>query len=451
MEKNTDIVIIGGGLASFAAAVQLAESGREVILVRKAPGATALSHGAWDLAAPIESEALLASEAEPSISQNRARRVALCPEHPFAVLNQDLNEKNAPIFFKDLVLRAVDEFPLSWSGDVDSNQSIFTELGTVHRAALVQSTVAHASLQACHGAHVLCAGISGYPQFRASFLSQALKAWQARQSQSFIESVGALEVTLPSFEGEASLSAVSLASALEREEVLQEFIEVLRTHLENRDCTHLWLPPILGIRFSADIVTQLSQSLGVKVAEPLSVPGGVPGWRLHEAIQEYFRRKEYDILEGEAVGYDAEGKKVTSIRVHQGKDRIRLRAKSFILATGKYLSGGIRYRQSAQGGVEPKSFKENLFGLPLFCDGRPLEDFVLSKLFQASMAQAQAVFRVGLKTNVHGQVLNREARPVFDNVFAAGRILQGWDPTRDACAAGVDLLSGTVAAQSAAR
>ncbi len=449
MEKNTDIVIVGGGLASFAAAVHLAESGREVILVRKAPGATALSHGAWELAAPLESNEILALGPEPSISQNRAKWVASFPEHPFTALSADLNEKNAPMFFKDLVLRAVEEFPLAWSGDVDANQTIFTELGTVHRAAFVQSTVADAHLHACRGARVLLVGVTGYPQFRANFLGQALRSWQARQSQRFIESVDAIEVTLPSFEGEASLSAVSLASALEREEILQDFIQVLQTHLENRDYTHLWLPPILGIRFSADIVKQLSQALGLKVAEVLPAPGGVPGWRVHEAIQEYFRRKEYDILEGEAVGYDAEGKKITSIRVHQGKDRIRLRAKTFILATGKYLSGGIRYRRSPQEGADSKTFKETLFGLPLFCEGQPLEDLSLSKLFQSNMGQAQAVFRVGLKINVHGQVLNREGRPVFENVFAAGRILQGWDPTRDACAAGVDLLSGTVAAQGA--
>src|SRR4029077_16531769 len=53
------VVVVGGGLAGFAAALAAAAEGARVVLIWRAPGATSLYAGAMEIAPPLEAFAAL--------------------------------------------------------------------------------------------------------------------------------------------------------------------------------------------------------------------------------------------------------------------------------------------------------------------------------------------------------------------------------------------------------
>src|SRR5207302_4353393 len=77
---TADVVVIGGGLAGSCAALAAREEGADVLLVARAPGATAVSSGAIDFAA---------SDDDASIGE-AARKLARSDDHPYALLGNGL-------------------------------------------------------------------------------------------------------------------------------------------------------------------------------------------------------------------------------------------------------------------------------------------------------------------------------------------------------------------------
>jgi glycerol-3-phosphate dehydrogenase subunit B len=71
MRESVDVLIVGGGVAGVAAALAARESGAAVALIRRGPGATALSSGGWAGDAPPALLAALAGVgyALPAVSQ----------------------------------------------------------------------------------------------------------------------------------------------------------------------------------------------------------------------------------------------------------------------------------------------------------------------------------------------------------------------------------------------
>jgi len=449
MERQTDIAIIGGGLASLAAAMELTTSGLEVSLVRKFPGTTGLSSGAWDLAdSPLRYPGETLRD-YPSISQNLNQIIKRRPYHPFAVFSKAGSGEDLYNLLKKVTLRAAREIPLSMEGDPEENMALVTDLGTLCPAALVQASQGQGDVRTLKAAKLLILGIKGFPSFRAPFIHQALEQWQESQAYPHLNFIGHWEMELPGIPGEDSLTSVELAQALDRKEVFAEMGKALTRYLKGKVYTHLLLPPVMGIESTSEIINALQKITGLKVAETLASPMSVPGWRLSEAIFKFFRKKEYGILEGEVVGAELSQGKVKCLHIHQGKERFRLHAKKFILASGKYLSGGLRYQTVNRSVTGLKKFREAIFGLPLFCEGQLLEEQTAQKMFAGNSQQRQPFLMAGLRVNAQGQPLDREGNIIFENLYAAGRVLSGFDPSHDRCTAGVDLISGTLAAQGA--
>src|SRR3990167_2110781 len=80
------IVIIGGGLAAFAAAIELAELGAKVKLVKVSPGASGISSGAWDIADDLNRSSYDAWQDLKHISHNIFNLIKKNEFHPYAVL-----------------------------------------------------------------------------------------------------------------------------------------------------------------------------------------------------------------------------------------------------------------------------------------------------------------------------------------------------------------------------
>jgi len=439
MEINADIAIIGGGLAAYAAARELQGSGRQVMVIAKAPGASALNSGAWDIAdSPLRAPGD-PWETWPGWREGLKEILKREERHPYSVLARGLLGQDFGDFVEANVSRAAASLRLPMVSG--SPLILAQEFGTVKPCAWAQASMADADLRRWDRAKVLVVGIPGYPNFNPRFIRQALLQRQEGQARTHVEFAGHLEIEIPAWERRVSLSAIELAQALDREPNFVAFGQEIVRYLEGKVYTHLLLPPLMGIENTTAILEALRRITGLAVAETLAVPLSVPGWRLQQALDGYLHAQGVEVLAGEVVGFDGEGRRVKSLYVHQGEQRHKLRVKSAILASGKYIGGGV---------ARNLRWREPVFNLPVRSGGKILRAQTLPQETRSRVAEAQPFLAAGISINSFAQPLDQDGQVAFDNLFACGAVLGDFNPAQDRCAAGVSLISGTLAARFAA-
>ncbi|MDX1387111.1 MAG: FAD-dependent oxidoreductase [bacterium] len=439
MEAQTDIAIIGGGLASLATAAALEGSGLEVTLIRKAPGAAALSNGAWDLCDNPLSYPGEEIDRFPSVGKNISELLHRRPHHPWWSYQQIQGPEAIFSQLQEFTLHLARSIPLELDGDGMNPIALLTDLGTLKATAMVQKSLAAGDLRRMKNAKILVVGIEGFVSLNARFLRKALEEMIGGQENPYVDLVGHLDVRLPKGSSQNSLSAFEVAQSIDSEEVFVELGRQINEYIQGKVYTHIFFPPVLGMIHTGKILEALSKITGCHVAEVLPTLPSVPGWRLAEAILRYFQQQEYDLLAGEVVGYESQGRNIQTLQVHCGKERVKVNAKKVVLATGKFIGGGLR---------QSPPWHESIFGLPLWIEGKPLEDWDTKALTRDDYEGFQPWRSVGLRVNSWGQPLGIEEDPRFENLYAAGQILSGWDPALDPCNAGVSILSAKVVGQA---
>jgi glycerol-3-phosphate dehydrogenase subunit B len=111
-----------------------------------------------------------------------------------------------------------------------------------------------------------------------------------------------------------------------------------------------------------------------------------------------------------------------------------------ILATGRYLGGGIQ---------RGERFEEPLCGLPVREGSRRLDGQPIETLLGDGPGAASATFRAGLSADDALHPRDAEQRPVAW-LHVAGSILTGSDPAVDGAGLGLSAFTGFIAGQLAA-
>jgi anaerobic glycerol-3-phosphate dehydrogenase len=111
-----------------------------------------------------------------------------------------------------------------------------------------------------------------------------------------------------------------------------------------------------------------------------------------------------------------------------------------VLATGKYLGGGIV--------ADPRP-REPVLGLPLFSRGVPVERLAPRDLVERARFRDQPFASLGVRTDGGGRPLDEHGRVVYENVSACGDLLAGLDPTLSGGGLGVVAWTAARAARTA--
>ncbi len=164
---EADVLVLGGGMAGAMAALSARAGGARVALIRRSPGATALSSGAIAVAPDLG-----AGPAEPLAWRrgpvDAARRLAaLRPEHPYALVGPDLARLPEALAF---TARALD--PLL-SPALDRPRFLATPLGGAAGAALCQRSMAAGDLLTARGP-LAVVGFRGHLGFDAGLVAAGL-------------------------------------------------------------------------------------------------------------------------------------------------------------------------------------------------------------------------------------------------------------------------------------
>ncbi|MHA1735996.1 MAG: anaerobic glycerol-3-phosphate dehydrogenase subunit GlpB [Candidatus Thorarchaeota archaeon] len=444
MEIAADVAVIGGGMAGLVAGTVASQAGLSVVVLSRGHGATADSSGAIDVIGYLP----LATTPTVSAIEGLHLLAALHVLHPYSVLGL---ERESLVVDGDVVVKRVQE-TIEWFlstvaeselrhvGSLDSTIMACSPLGTLKPTALLQQTMWSDSLMDEDNV-VMFAGIRGYPDFHSgmaakTFLEerQALREGPRRVINCTVDLSNLLPVS--------NLSAVELARLFDTEEGLRHLAESLQSHVEGTGASHVVLPPVLGLEHAATARSELESRLGAEVIETISFPPSIPGTRLQAALEAALERAGGRLLKGhEVVGTETSKDRVTGIKARGPRRSVSVTAKSYVLATGKFVGGGLA--------GDERGLRETVFGLQVFDGDRmSVTETRPQKLTDLTWVteRGHRLYTCGIGVDERLRPVGLDGRVYAANLFGAGAVLAGYNYITEKSGLGVAIATGHAAA-----
>lgn len=196
-------------------------------------------------------------------------------------------------------------------------------------------------------------------------------------------------------------------------------------------------PAILGDDHAASVRTALSEKLGAEVFEVPMGPPSLPGLRLEDALFEALDEAGASIETGNPVtGYEGE-ESIERVFVEKNGAKIPNSADQYILATGGLVGKGV------------ESNREGVYE-PIFdCHIPHAEDRY--EWFDGDVFGDHDFARFGVETDERLRPMGADGGPEFENLRAAGSVLGGYDFAAEKSGSGVSIATGYAAGRSAAQ
>ena len=422
MALTADVVVVGGGMAGACAALAAREKGAKVLLVARASGATTLSSGAIDFG----------GVAEDATVGEGARAVSRQPGHPYALLGDSLPallERTMAFLRRHLVSLGLEGARVA----ADKCLWLPTPVGTARPAALAQSSIAAADLRNLSSRPMRLAVVAfgGAQQVESGLVASGLSRLLAPLGEAV-----AAPIDLYRTREDALRSVAELARDLERPGRRDLLAASLLRAANAVRATHL-LVPTLGFADPAVARAEVERTVGRPVFEALGAPPSVPGLRLQAALGSALRAAGVRTVDGIAERSGDGG-----VQIVHGVECQPVRAGAVVLASGRFIGGGIR--------CEPGSglLRETVLDLPAFAAGRRnIAALPSEELFAVKASGAHPGMAAGIRVDA-------ELRPLDPAtgvpLFACGSLLGGFDPARDSGGLGTCALTGLFAGERAA-
>ena len=148
-----------------------------------------------------------------------------------------------------------------------------------------------------------------------------------------------MNLSLPRY-GLEGLTAIALARLMDEEPFRARLGEAIRRQMAGEK--RIGLPAVLGLRAPAEVLKTLETVTGARVFEIPMLPPSIPGLRIFHRFREILIAKGVKFLLGNPVAaVELKEGRCTGITVHNPPLSTVYRAESYILATGRFLGGGL--------------------------------------------------------------------------------------------------------------
>ncbi len=435
-----DVIVIGSGLAGTLAAINAART-KKVAVVRKGYGATALSSGAFDIAGrtgqrgrPFKGISTLTG-AIGNILYNE-------PLHPYSMLSTLLTGdrfNEFPSMVKtigDQLFSELETEGIRYEGSWESYSIIPNQHGTFKLTSFCQSSMLSGNLTKLMGRAIVFVGFERtdvHNKTRASFISAML----SKYGLASFRNIGCTNIDLRHYGIPCNeYDYISLAGTMDDTEHAKKVLAIVKHSLDSMEYEHAFLPPIMGITNHHEVLKMFTDSFGDTVSEFISPPSSAPGLRLQYALDRLLARHGVAIIEGDAAG-EGTGDTIKTIRVSSRDGRkASTSADSFVLATGKFISGGI---------VNKGTWHEAVFGLPVFIGVHQTKDPFPPGHLTGDPFDDQMLFSMGVRTDTSLRPVDEDGRVVYKNLYAAGSVLSGYNYIYDKTGLGTAMMTGAKA------
>jgi len=418
-----DVLVIGAGLAGLTAAWQASQRGKGVQVIAKGWGATHWHTGCIDVLGywPADSDQEGTDGSEDSVTNPKKTLSQLLmahPRHPYALVG--LAQLEAALeSFKQLCMDA--GYPLA--GSLAKNWRLPSAVGAVRPTCLAPVTMTAGDLDS--DAPMLVVGFKQLPDFYAHVAADNLSH----------QGIPARHVTLdlPLLAQRNFTTAVNLARLMEKAEFRTEVVQAVKPHLA--DAARVGFPAVLGLEQATAVHQDLQAQLGCSVFEIPGLPPSVPGMRLHRILKTAVEKNGGRVFDGmEAIGSEHENGRVTAVFTESAGRPRQHRYQQVVLATGGLLGGGIVTNHLGE-------VCEVIFNLPLQTPENRLG------WFRRDFADKQGhpIYRSGVNVNAQFQPTNGDTnQAIYENLYAAGNTLAGFDALRERSFDGLALATGYV-------
>lgn len=438
MAENGDVLVVGAGVAGAVAAAHLAALGHSVTVVHKSTGTSTYSSGAVDVAdSKIDEVPGITDPFERGLGWLQSAQALRHKNanHPYAQCHEELEKLHEALALlidlsKDIALQGRED---------GHNHVLATQLGTVKRSALVQKSLC------CDLASLLpnsCVGIveiSGLLGFAAKPVADML-GWISQMRAGTCFQVLPIYMSLTPKFAAGWRSQIEAAYALDDVQMQNEFVQSLKQSLRNLPVKpdQLLFPAVMGFKNPTAMLQMIKEATLVPSHELLSLPFSVPGMRLSNALFSGLARRQVNCINGKIGRYVLQDKKLLSVLVQNNEgQQIELRPKAVVLASGRNLAGGI---------VNEGIMKDAAFNLPAWTNQGPVLDKFPLDMTQSSVEAPHELFRLGLACDQQQRPLDQFGKLFASNLYAAGSVMKGYDPAKEATGIGVAALLGLIAA-----
>ncbi len=404
-----DLIIIGMGLSGLMAAKTAVEMGKKVLVIGKGLGALCLFSNTIDLLG-------IPSWVGPNsmMKDGLSKWIENHPDHPYAKVGADKIDQALSSF------TSLFPPPYFFQTIGDGNCLIPTGAGTLRPTYLIPITMAAGiSLVEKKG---LIVGFKGFKDFYPKDLASHLKC---------------RGVTLPFSEDfQQEITATALARLMEKKAFRKAIGKEIKKHLSSE--THVGFPALLGMVDAANVQKDLEEMIGSEVFEIPILPPSIPGMRIFNRFKEWLIQKGVTFLLGYSVSKAIlPGKKCERIEVQHPPVTNSYSADRFILATGRFLGGGLVANE--------EKICEPIFNLPV-SQPKSREDW-FQKIFFSD--RPHPIHQAGILTDSSLQPIDEKRDLLLENVWVAGTIMAGHHCIDEKSREGIEIATGYAAAKQA--
>jgi len=234
---------------------------------------------------------------------------------------------------------------------------------------------------------------------------------------------------------DTNLKNYDLARIIENKDLYLNLIEKIKKIADLDNIKNIISPSVWGVDKFHEIKNELSKHFNF--IEALSVNPSISGIRLLKKINKYILDNNIEVINEEVISFKSENNLITELRTNKGS---KVKTSGIILATGKFLGGGIDSDES-------NAYKEKIFDLPLFYNGKPLNRDIKEPMFKENYFDKHSIYSIGVKVNSSFQPLNIDNKVLFNNLFAAGNIIADYNYIAREGGFGVAISTGYKAAK----
>ena len=454
MAIDSDVLVVGGGLAAITSAIAAAREGSDVRLVSHKSSTLRQASGLIDALGyvPAVEPAKPLREGPPTAGRELDRdewpdpegplsdpfeAIERLPEtHPYQIVGVDALQDGLDLF-DELVGDAYR------GGHTDRNALLPTFGGSVKPTARYPAA-AEAGL-ASDDRPTLIVGFRSLTEYDARAFAGRLAAAGVP-----FDVAGAEVEFAEAFRADTKVTRV--AKALDHDEEIdgtparEALAKAVSPHLHDvvdeaggvDRVERVGFPAFLGDQHGEAVRAELADRLGADVFEIPMGPPSLPGLRLEDRL--------YDALDAEGVRFEtgnpvvgieteADGR-IEAVSVDKKGRETPYGADAFVLATGGLVGKGL---DSDRDGVRERAFDLHV--------EQPADRY---EWFVDDAFGDQPYARFGVRPDERGRPLDANGAVQYANVFAAGGVVGGADIAREKSASGVSLATGIVAGRQAA-
>jgi glycerol-3-phosphate dehydrogenase subunit B len=413
---ETDLAVIGSGIAGFAASIFALDRKIRCAQVGNT-GAVAYTTGYLDLLGSNEESQAAIDNPWDGLEQLKNSQ----PGHPLSRIPVADIRKSFERFTAFL-----GECGIAYTAPQKTNITALTPAGTLKKTLCVPASMA--------------AGPKAFAEKTPCAIIdfKGLKGFSARQVVANLKDkwpgLSAARITFPDMD-KGEIYPEVMARALEVPATRAKLAELLK-EVAGR-VKIIGLPALLGMHNPDLVRTDLERLTGLRIFEIPTMPPSVPGIRLREMFEQVFPQKGLTLIPQQKVtslAFDTDG---ALLKLSDNYGPIIIHSKAVILATGRFLSGGLK--------ANITGIIETLLNLPV---SQPLSrtDWYHDEYTDR---RGHAIHKAGIEIDTSFRPLGQDGNAYNERLFAAGIILAHQDWIRGRSGAGIAIATAYKAVEAA--